>query len=144
MCYQIYVSTTSEEDLAALPTDLFRFELPTADDRPDILQLLAYPHKWYLACRYGGCSCHYRHLGEGSDFSFDQPQDWMPEDSDDVESTQGIYDLVERLLAAKQGVDLVDVWEDPAAIRVTTLSVKLSDVSRDAFRFFANHKFVFE
>src|SRR5438105_4568891 len=102
MCYVIYLSTTSEEDFLQLPTDLYRFEHADAPGDAPAIGLLQYANKWYLSSRYGGCSCHYRHLA-GSDRSapaFGPPEDWCPEDDDNIESTAAVYDVFARILAA--------------------------------------------
>jgi len=142
VCYSIYLSTTSEEDLSVLPSTLFRFIPATEDYDVEILSLLDHPARWHLECQYGGCSCHFRHLGEGSDLGFAPPADWCPEDDDDIESTKAAYDVIAHILAGGHKLDLVDVWTDAKAAEVTTLDVSLSEVQRDSFRFFENRKFM--
>ena len=157
MCYQIYVSTTSLENLAALPTEFFRFERPSAEDRADVLALLEHPHKWYLASRYGGCSCHYRFIGPpllplgNSKYKtlplttedFDTPQDWMPEDEDDVEATGAVFDVLRRLLEGGHSVDAIAIWTDSTADKICSLDVPWRDVSRETFRFFESYHVMF-
>lgn len=141
MCYSIYLSTTSQEDLSSLPSTLYRFLPLTEEDDPDILRLLDYPVQWYLQCRYGGCSCYFRHLGAGSDMNFAPPEDWFPEDLDDLEATQAVYEVLVRILAEGHRVDLVDAWTDAQPETITLLDVSVSEVPQDNFRFFENHKF---
>ncbi len=67
MCQLVFFSTTSDEDFTKIASEHFQICEPTASDEP-YLELLAYPHRWYLMSRYGGCSCYYRHEinGRGS------------------------------------------------------------------------------
>ena len=140
MCYVIYLSTTSQEDLSQLPSKLYHFLPVTEEDDPDIIDLLDYPARWYLECQYGGCSCHFRHLG-GSYLEFAPPADWFPEDADDIEATKAVYEVLEQMLANRQNVDVVDVWTNAQPEAIKDLDVSLSEVSKDAFRFFENYKF---
>ncbi len=72
---------------------------------------------------------------------FEPPSDWFPEDADDVEATKAVYDVLARLLTDGHKVDLVDVWENSQPDAITALNVSLSEVGRDSFQFFENHKF---
>ena len=141
MCYLIYLSTTSLEDLSHLPSKLYRFLPLTKHDDPAIVNLLGHPVRWYLQCQYGGCSCHFRHLGEGSDLDFAPPADWCPEDADDIEATKAVYDVLEGMLTDGHKVDLMDVWVNTKPEAITVFDVSLSEVDRDSFRFFENRKF---
>jgi hypothetical protein len=141
MCYLIYLSTTSQEDLSRLPSKLYYFRPLTEEDDPAIINLLDNPVRWYLECQYGGCSCHFRHLDGGSETDFFPPADWMPEDADDIEATKAVYDVLARLLAEGHKVDLVDIWENTPPEAITVLDVSLSEVDRDSFRFFEHRKF---
>lgn len=141
MCYLIYLSTTSQEDLSRLPSELYRFRPLTEEDDPAIVNLLAHPARWFLECRYGACSCHFRHLDGGRATDFSPPADWFPEDADDIEATKAVYDVLARLLAEGQKVDLLDIWTDTPPEAVTSLNVSLSKVDRDSFRFFEHRKF---
>jgi hypothetical protein len=150
MCYSIYVSTTSKEDLAGLPEDHFQFQRIEGSEIGNdlgILALLAYPERWLLLCKYGGCSCHFRHLGEvvggrngRRQEPFGVPEDWMPEDEEDLESTKAVFDALSLLLSKGNQVDLIDVWTDTAPDSVQTLNVSLGEVPRDAFRFLEGYR----
>lgn len=141
MCYSVYLSTTSPEDLSSLPSNLYRFRPLTEEDEPAIVTLLDHSAQWYLECQYGGCSCHFRHLCEGNERAFSPPADWFPEDADDIEATKAVYDVLAGLLASGHKVDLLDLWEDTEPDAITTLDLSLSTVDRDAFRFFESCKF---
>ncbi len=141
MCYLIYISTTSKEDLSALPSKLYRFLPVTEDNDPDIINLLAHPMRWYLQCQYGGCSCHFRHLSTSNGLDFAPPEDWAPEDADDIESTKAVYHVLLGMLADGHKVDLIDLWNNTKPEAISALDVSLSEVDQDSFRFFENHKF---
>jgi hypothetical protein len=141
MCYLIYLSTTSPEDLSRLPSKLYHFRPIAKEDDPAIVNLLDNPAQWYLECQYGGCSCHFRHLDGGRETDFFPPADWFPEDAEDIEATRAVYDLLARLLAEGHGVDLVDIWNGTPPEVITVLDVSLSEVGRDSFRFFEHRKF---
>ena len=146
MCYTVFFSTTSDEDLSEAGHGLFtpyRTDGHTWEE--EAIELLAHPNRWYLECRYGGCSCHFRHI-ESYIATFGLPGDPLPggqdEDEDDIESTAAFYDLIKRLVDEGHDIDVIDVWSDTPNERVQTMDVSLSEVTRDTFRFFASHRFM--
>ena len=145
MCYSIYMSTTSEEHLSSLNSETVRFERIPEDvpsnERP-FVDLLNYAHRWYLVSRYGGCSCHYRHLYRSPDMDFGPPEDWSPEDEDDIESTQTAYDVFARILREGSRLDVLDVWTDSQVEDIESIEVQLSQIPRDSFRFFEGYRFL--
>ena len=141
MCYLLYISTTSLEDISRLPSKLYHFRPLTKADEPAIVRLLDHPQRWFLECQYGGCSCHFRHLCAGNERDFSPPADWFPEEADDIEATKAVYDVLARLFASGYKVDLLDLWEDTKPDAITTLDISLSTVDRAAFRFFESYKF---
>jgi hypothetical protein len=141
MCFLIYLSTTSPEDLRLLPSKLYHLLPLSKEDDPAIANLLENPSQWFIECQYGGCSCHFRHLMTGGDLWFSPPEDWFPEDADDIEATKAVYDLLSKMLAEGHKVDLVDVWVGTKPEAITERDVSLSEVDRDSFRFFENRKF---
>ena len=74
--------------------------------------------------------------------SFEPPQDWCPEDSDNVEATLAAYEVFKRIIASGHQLDVVDVWDDMKPEEVEIVRVVLSEVSADHFRFFENRKFI--
>ena len=142
MCYVIYLSTTSEEALDDLPRDLCRFAPVTDADDMELVELLAHPQRWYLESRYGGCSCHFRHLGGESDMCFDPPEEWCPEDDDDVESTAAVYDFLARIVESGHKLDIISAWNGTSPQEIKDLPVSLHAVPRDSFRFFENYRFI--
>lgn len=142
MCYTIFLSTTSPEALDALPSHLYQFSRPTEAEVKAIGGLLKHPYHWYLTGPYGGCSCHFRHLGEGSHMYFSAPEDWDPEDAEEIESTMAVYDALAHILASGNALDLIDLWNGMGPEGVKDLPVSLRDVTRERFRFFENYRFV--
>jgi hypothetical protein len=150
MCNVVFLSTTSAEDLSREGDGLFHIR-PIPDQEPEeIVNLLRHPHRWYLECRYGGCSCHFRYTqivepkGRSHvavDPAFGEPEDWSPEDDDDIESTAAFYDLLSKLVARGESVDLVAAWEGTEASDLRSIDVSLSAVPRPAFRFFDGYRF---
>ncbi len=143
MCYLVYLSTTSREDLGQFPSTLYHFLPLTKEDDPALVKLLDHPALWYLECQYGGCSCHFRYLCEGNEMDFAPPADWSPEEADAIEATKAVYDVLAGMLANGHKVDIVAVWDDTQPEAITVLDVSLSAVDRDSFRFFENRKFNF-
>lgn len=142
MCHVIHVSTTSLEDFLQLPTDHYRFEQPDEATDKESLGLLKHPNKWYLSGRHGGCSCHFRHFhGFGLVSDFWPPKDWYPEDDDEIEATAAVYDVFARIVAEGHQLDMLDTWNDEGLDSVVSISVSLSQVPRESFRFFENYRF---
>lgn len=143
MCYSVYLSTTSDADLTEWGNELCKFEKGIWPDDQEIVDLLRHPHKWFVT-RYGGCSCHFRHNMNYPDLpAFGPPEEWMPEDPDEIESSAAAYDLFMKLLDGGSQLDIVSVWQPCATDEVTSLDVRLADVPRDSFRFVANVMFSF-
>jgi hypothetical protein len=73
---------------------------------------------------------------------FGTPEDWFPEESDDIESTGAVYDVLTRIVASGQKVDLLSIWNGAPPEAVRDLIVSLHTVPRDSFRFFENYRFI--
>lgn len=143
MCYVIYLSTTSGEDFTQLPTDLYRFEHADGTNDAEPVKLLHYANKWVLICRHGGCSCHYRHsvASDRNAPEFGPPEDWCPEDADDIESTSAVYDCFARILAEGHRLDVLDNWNGENLDSIKSPPVSLAAVPRESFKFFENYRF---
>jgi hypothetical protein len=152
MCNVLHFSTTSAEDFSSLPQDHFIIG-PPREGEEEHLTLLAHPEKWYIACRYGGCSCHFRHYGRFfdrggaligcDDATFATPGDEPDTDDDEqvIDDTGALYDLFSRLLVEGHSVDVLDSWNGDDLHAVRTMEVSLSSVPREAFRFFESCRF---
>jgi hypothetical protein len=136
MCHTIFISTDSDRDLAALPSDQFLFERPSLDQVESVRTTLAHPNLWYLSSKYGGCSCHYRHLlRESISLGFAKPEAWFPEDEGDIESTKAVYDVLFQLVQAGNAVDIVSLWNAELPNEIHRVAVHLHEVNRNEFRF---------
>ncbi len=141
MCYLVYLSTTSPEDLSARSSSLTYFEKPRPDD--PIAPALLFEHKWYLATAVpGSCSCHFRHT-MNPELGFGEPVDWYPEDSEDLEATARFVSIVRELLGGGHQVDTIDAWWDADPGKLRRMDVDLGAVGDEQFRFFENYHFVF-
>ncbi|MCI0549407.1 MAG: hypothetical protein L0287_00475 [Anaerolineae bacterium] len=138
MCYELILSTTSDEDLSQYNREEIRFNQNVPDYLP--VNRLLYPNQWYVGSRTG-CSCSFRHLYE-PDLGFSIPEDWFPEEESDIEATQIFVRLVRSLLAKGENVDCIDSWhgnKEP----FPPMSVNLGQIQDGEFRFFENYHFDF-
>ena len=139
MCYALILSTTSSADLSRFNNEGVKFD----GNIPARLSVdgLLYSNKWYVGSRTG-CSCSFRHL-YGPEFEFGVPEDWFPEDKSDIDATLTFIRLIRSLIAKGERVDCIDVWEGNGEGTPLSLSVDLSRIRDEEFRFFENHHFDF-
>src|SRR5690242_15091244 len=115
MCYVLTISTTSDEDLRLRSNTHYQIE-PVGSDPEAALSLHLHENRWCITGPFGGCSCSFRHLAEGSTaFDFASPENWMEEDPEDLEATKSVYDMLTGILASGHQLDLIDVWNDTSA-----------------------------
>lgn len=138
----MYVSTTSPEDLSTLQLDRTSFVKDQETEAPEMRAILAFPHRWFIST-YGGCSCNLRHTAnlDLADM-FGPPEDWCPKDDDDVAETAKVYDHLRRLVEEGHEVDVVDLWTDTPLDDLITVPIRVSEISREAFRFAEGARFV--
>jgi len=139
MCYALLLSTTSDDDLSQYDREEMRFSRIIADHLP--LDRLLYPNRWHVGSRTG-CSCSFRHLYE-PDLGFGVPEEWFPEEDADIQATKIFISLVRTLLAQGAHVDCIDAWDGNSDRPFSQLSVNLSQIHDEEFRFFENHHFDF-
>ena len=139
MCYGVYISTDSPENLAERNSDLVRFEKVTDPSADPCIGLLDFPNQWYVGSK-SECSCTFRHLCS-VELEFGEPEDWYPEEQDEIDATKQLYSVLTSLLSSQYNVDLADRWEGTQPEDITTLDVSLDYVSEKAFRMFEDHKF---
>ena len=139
MCYSVYLSTDSGENLGARNSALVRFETVANTDAAPYVALLEYPNRWFVGSK-AGCSCTFRHL-HSIELGFGDPVDWYPEEQDEMDATREIYATLVDLLSSGHQVDLVDAWEGAQVEDIHHLVVSLDQVSSTAFRLFENHRF---
>ncbi len=142
MCYSLYISTDSSEDLSVRNSELVRFEHLSDDpySKADpCVKLLDFPNQWYVGSK-SGCSCTFRHL-LAADLGFSDPVDWYEEEQDELDATRELYATLTDLLSTGYHVDLIDCWQGAQPDGIRTLDVSLDEVSNTAFRMFENYKF---
>ena len=141
MCYELILSTTSDEDLSRFNDDGLRFD-NSHPERQSFAHLI-YPNKWYIGSRTG-CSCSFRHLYE-PEHGFGVPEDWAPETPADIEATLKFIKLVRSLIGKGERVDCVDLWagSDTVPRSPHSLTVDLRNIRDEEFRFFENYHFDF-
>ena len=139
MCYAVYISTDSPENMAERNSDLVRFERITDADSDRCTDLLDFPNKWYIGSQ-SICSCTFRQLS-ATELGFGEPEDWYEEEQDDLDATGELYRTLNHILCSGYQLDLVDRWEGSQPEDITILDVSLDDVSERAFRMFEDYKF---
>jgi len=139
MCYEVYISTDSQEDLTTRNSALLRFKRVADPDIDPGILLLDFPHRWYVGSK-SECSCTFRHL-YSLELGFGEPIDWYAEEQDEINATCELYATLTMLLSSGYHVDLLDQWNGSQPIDIKTLDVSLNDVSERTFRLFENHKF---
>jgi hypothetical protein len=139
MCYALILSTTSSEDLSQYNREEIRFNQAVPEHLP--VDRLLYPSKWYVGSRTG-CSCAFRHLYE-PDLGFGVPENWFPEEESDIQATQIFVRFVRSLLAKGESVDCTDAWDGKSEMPFARLTVNLSQIRDEEFRFIENHHFDF-
>ena len=139
MCYEVYISTDSQEDLTTRNSELLRFRRVVDPSTDPGTRLLDFPNYWYVGSK-SQCSCTFRHL-YSIELGFGEPVDWYPEEQDEIAATRELYATLTSLLSSRYQVDLLDQWNGTQPANITTLDVSLGDVAEKAFRMFENHKF---
>lgn len=145
MCYIVLLGTTSDEDLARHNTTLLHFtrDIPTTGAATVEATALRHPHRWYVGSS-AGCSCSFRHL-YSVELGFSEPEDWYPEEAEDIQATLQFIQVVRALVAEGHAVACIDAWEHAEMLpnEHEELLVALSSIRDSEFRFFENHHFVF-
>ncbi len=150
MCYSLFLSTDSREDLTCYNSDLVKFQHPNPDERK-YLSILKHSEKWCVGSK-SGCSCTFRHL-LSVELGFGEPIDWYAEEEDELRATAELYRVIAKLLSQGNQVDCLDIWMGTGAndwdqaVDIKAIPEKivdLHDVSEQAFRFFENYHFVFK
>jgi hypothetical protein len=145
MCHLIYFSTDSDEDFLNAPTEHFRIENPAGcSEIEEIEEFLAHKNIWYMGCRFGGCSCHFRHGLEGYQPVLGPHEDWMSEeDEEDNLATLGAYQFFKEIVASGHKLDVLSVWENEIPATATDLNVSVAKLPPEHFRFVQDVRFIF-
>ena len=139
MCYSVYISTDSSEDLSKHNSELVRFEKVTDLNDDICTKLLDFPNRWYVGSK-SGCSCTFRHL-LSIDLGFAEPVDWYKEEQDEIDATRELYSTLDTLLSSGNRADILDRWQGISPEKIAVLDVSLDVVGKGSFRLFENHKF---
>ena len=140
MCYSIFLSTNSDQDLSAKNSELVSFSKEPAPE--PYHSLLKFPHQWFVGSK-SNCSCTFRHL-YSVELGFGEPVDWYEEGGDEIAATLSFIKVIRRISELGFQVDCIDTWEGKGRADIIETSVNLNDIADDQFRFFENHHFVFE
>jgi len=137
-------STTSQIDLNKLCSDsvVFTKNVPQIEES----QFLKYPSKWFLTTKDGGCSCGFRYVERWNIelLGFSEPQDWSPEDQEDIFATHEIYKVITSVLETGESIDSVTAWvQDEGASHELfgDLEVNISEINIERFRLFDAYRF---
>jgi hypothetical protein len=106
------------------------------------MDLLLYKYNWYVASK-AGCSCTFRHLSS-LELGFGEPVDWYEENSEEIEATRNFYDVASSLIFSGNKLDCIEIWTGVRKDQIKHLTIDISSIGRDEFRFFENHHFVFQ
>jgi hypothetical protein len=140
VCYSIYLSTNSDQDLSLDNSDLVHFK---REPIPEAYQpILKYQYQWYVGSK-SGCSCTFRHLFN-VDLGFGAPVNWYQEDEDEIAATSSFIKFIRKIVNEGYRVDCLDIWEGAAPESIQLKVVDLGEVPDEQFRFFDNHHFLFE
>ena len=140
MCYSIYLSTDSDQDLSSRNSDLVRFKKEPIPE--PYLSKLRYPNQWYVGSKTG-CSCTFRHL-YSVELGFSEPVEWCEEDEYEIAATLTFIKVIRQIFKQGLKADCVDTWEGTQPGEMIEISVNLDDIGDEQFRFFENHHFLFE
>lgn len=139
MCYVVYISTDSPEDLQKRSTDLVRLQKVTDPITDPCTTLLEYANRWFVGSK-SQCSCTFRH-SSSLDLGFSDPVDWYPEEQDHIDATGELYLTLNDLLSSGYHVDLIDLWNGAQPGDIASSEVSFDVVSSTQFRMFENHRF---
>ena len=140
MCYAIYLSTDTNQDLSLENSDLIHFERRTVEE--PFRSMLLYGQQWYVGSK-SGCSCTFRHL-YSVDLGFGEPVDWYPEDEDEIAATLLFVNVVRSIIKRGHKVDCIDAWYGATKEEIIEKQVNLDELNDAQFRFFENYHFSFE
>ena len=141
MCYSVYLSTSSPEDLTKHNSELVRFRRPEPTDEK-WTGLLRHEHKWFVGSK-SQCGCTFRHFTT-PDLGFTEPLDWSPEDEDNVQAAAELYRVIHELVSAGGQVDCLDVWSDAKPEAIKEMAVKFDTISEKQFLLIENYHLLFE
>ncbi len=140
MCYFLYISTNSDQDLAINNNELVNFKKVESKDEELPTEILSYSNIWYVGSAKG-CSCSFRHL-MSPDLGFSESVDWYKEETEEIEATKQLYDILKKELDKGKAIEIVDKWTQTDSRDIKEMEVSFSDISRNQFRFIENYKYI--
>lgn len=142
MCYMVYISTESPNDLTAYNSRLVNLSSPVDTTKEErAISVLSFPYLWHVGSR-SGCSCGFRHVHP--DLGFSEPEDWLPEEDEDVEATKQVYKIFSDILETGSRLDCLSVWSGAESNDIETITISFNDINKNQFRFFTNHLFIIQ
>jgi hypothetical protein len=139
MCNELILSTDTDLDMTGFNTTLLVFSKDLSES--PFIDKLQFDQKWYVGSRQG-CSCGFRHM-TNPDLGFGPPEDWNPEEPEDILATIEFVKVVRLLLSRGHSVDCVDYWFTSPISEYHSLNVNLASLVDQDFRFFENYHFTF-
>jgi len=141
MCYMLYMSTDCPDDLSQVSSDLVRFGRPSVQTYSPCPSLLKHEHKWFIGSK-SECSCTFRHLCRDSvELGFGEPEDWFPEEQDEIDATHELYGILKDVVERGHGVELLDCWSGDEEKEAESIEVSLAEVPSGHFRLFEGYLF---
>jgi hypothetical protein len=141
MCYMVYMATDCADDLSCESSDFVRFGKPSVETHSPCPLILKYAHKWFIGSK-SECSCTFRHLSRDSvGIGFGVPEDWFPEEQDEIDATRQLYDILKVIVQRGHQVELLDCWSGEEQEDAVTIDVSLKKVPVQYFRLFEGHVF---
>ena len=147
MCYAVYLSTDSAEDLSVHNSKLLHLSRePKPSPRIPGVDRLRYDHIWHVGT-VSGCSCTLRH-STATNSEFVEPSEWEYEDEwESIAATHELYELITYLKSHGYRIDCLNTWEGERypneSQAISLYRIKLTDVSKTHFRLFEYHHFLF-
>ena len=137
----LHMSTDCPDDLEAMSSAHVRFERPSVAGYCPSPPILKHAEKWFIGSSTG-CSCTFRHLSLGAqELGFGEPEDWFPEEQDEIDGTLELYDMLKGLVERGHQVELFDSWNGEVPPDLQKRTVSFSEVPGTHFRLFENTLF---
>jgi hypothetical protein len=72
---------------------------------------------------------------------FGAPEDWCPEEQDEIDATRELYGILKEIVQRGQQVEVLDCWSGDEEEAALALDVSLTEVPVEHFRLFEGHLF---
>ena len=143
MCMFTIIGTDSNEDLGIYNTDLMVFK--KVEEEVKEVKWLTHKNVWFLTDKHESCSCGFRNVEAPNIeiLGFGKPEEWSPEDENDIEATHQAYSVIKHLVESGYSVESVSAWADSNP-EIKELSVNLKEIDIEKFRFFDGYLFKYD